>query len=334
MNILHLARHKPSPLFTLPAFQTALRGLGTFDLLENTETLPAEEVLALIRAADVLLTGHGTLPVPEELAPDPGRLQYICHLTGTLKGMVPPELIQSGLMVSNWGDAPANELAESSLTLLLSLLKEIPRHIRHSQAGKWWEPIPDALPGRLRGLTVGLYGYGFSGRALHNHLRPFDVKLRYYDPFVHDAPPDALRVDSLEALFGGSHVVSLHAGLNPETRNSITRELLALLPDGGILINTARGGLVDQEALFAELESGRLRAGLDVLADTDDLPPDHPARHWPNLILTHHKLNRDLWPDAGSLKPMHEICLDNLRRFRDGLPIRFRIDAERLSLTT
>ncbi|MCC5842621.1 MAG: hypothetical protein JJU05_00070 [Verrucomicrobia bacterium] len=334
MKILHLARSRPSPHFTLPVFQNALRELGSFELLESSETLPKEEVLSLIRGVDVLLTGHGTLPVPPEVGPDPGNLKYICHLTGTLQGMVPPELIDSGLLISNWGDAPANALAESSLTLLLTLLKEIPRHIRHVRSGLWWEAVPNAAPGQLHGLTVGLYGYGFSGRALHNLLRPFQVKVRVYDPFVDDIPEDAERVDSLSELFAGAHAVSIHAGLTPETRGSVTRDLLSLLPDGGILVNTARGGLVDQEALFAELESGRLRAGLDVLDGTDDLPPEHPARHWPNLVLTRHKLNVSSWPDPGSLSPKHHICLENLRRFRDGEPIRFRIDAQRLSLTT
>ena len=334
MNILHLARRDASPHFTQPAFQEALRTLGDFELRESAEDLSQAEVLARIRDADVLLTGHGTLPVPEELAVYPGRLQYICHLTGTLQGMVPPALVESGLLISNWGDAPANELAEASLTLLLTLLKEIPRHLRHNQDGLWWEAMPDASPGQLFGLTVGLYGYGFSGKALHRLLRPFRVRVRVYDPFVDDIPEDAERVDSLAALFDGAHAVSIHAGLTSETRGSVTRELLARLPDGGILINTARGALVDQNALFAELETGRLRAGLDVLDGKDDLPPDHPARHWPNLVLTRHKLTRTGWPDTRTLTPAHRVCLDNLRRFRDGQPIRFRINAERLSLTT
>jgi phosphoglycerate dehydrogenase-like enzyme len=334
MNILHLARRKASPHFTLPAFQQELSKLGTFTLQECAEDLNPDDVLALIRDADVLLTGHGTLPVPEDIALFPGKLRYICHVTGTLQGMVPQSLIESGLQISNWGDAPANELAEASLTLLLTLLKEIPRHIRHTQSGKWWEEMPNALPGHLFGLTIGLYGYGFSGKAFHTLLRPFRAKVRIYDPFVDDIPEDAERVNSLAALFDGAHAVSIHAGLTPETRGSVTGDLLARLPDGGILINTARGGLVEQDALFAELESGRLRAGLDVLAGTDDLPADHPARQWPNLVLTRHKLTRNVWPDNGDLKPLHGVCLENLRRFRDGKAIRFRIDAERMSLTT
>ncbi len=114
MKILHLARRTPSPHFTHAAFQAALRELGEFTLLESAGDLDVAEVLSLIRSADVLLTGHGTLPVPSEIGLLPGNLKYICHLTGTLQGMVPPELCSSGLLISNWGDAPANELAESS----------------------------------------------------------------------------------------------------------------------------------------------------------------------------------------------------------------------------
>ena len=120
---LCVARRDASPHFTKPAFQEALRALGDFELRESAEDLPQEEVLALIRDADVLLTGHGTLPVPVELSLYPGTLKYICHLTGTLQGMVPPTLVESGLLISHWGGAPANEMAEASLTLLLTLLK-------------------------------------------------------------------------------------------------------------------------------------------------------------------------------------------------------------------
>jgi phosphoglycerate dehydrogenase-like enzyme len=110
-----------------------------------------------------------------------------------------------------------------------------------------------------------------------------------------------------------------------------------MLPKYGIVVNTARGAIVDQEALFAELKSGRLRAGLDVL-DPDTLPPDHEARRWENLIWTCHSIGGGLWPTDGAppaeLAPHQEICLDNLRRFLRGEPLRFVMDEVRYARST
>jgi len=123
----------------------------------------------------------------------------------------------------------------------------------------------------------------------------------------------------------------IHAGLCDATRRSVTSELLAKLPRHGVVVNTARGGIVDQAALFAELEAGRLRAGLDVL-EPDTLPPDHPARAWENLILTAHHVENP-WPldgrPATRLTPMQRACVENLRRFAAGEPLLYPMDRTR-----
>jgi len=107
-----------------------------------------------------------------------------------------------------------------------------------------------------------------------------------------------------------------------------------MLPDHGVVINTARGEIVDQDALFAELESGRLRAGLDVLVD-DDYLDGHEAHTWPNAIITRHDIGGYSWPRRpGRLSEAHEIALDNLRRFVAGEELRFVMDEKRYLLST
>ena len=103
------------------------------------------------------------------------------------------------------------------------------------------------------------------------------------------------RSDSLEALVAASEVLVIHAGLSDETRGAVGAGQLATLPDGGVVINTARGAILDQEALFAELASGRLRAGLDVL-EPDTLAPQHPMLARDNCLLTYHQLDTLQWP--------------------------------------
>jgi phosphoglycerate dehydrogenase-like enzyme len=166
-------------------------------------------------------------------------------------------------------------------------------------------------------------------------VTPFGPELFAYDPFANAIPDCCRSVGNLDELFSRSEAVAIHAGLTDATRRSVTAELLAKLPDHGILINTARGDIVDQEALFAELKSGRLRAGLDVLDNGDCLPPDHEARLWPNLVMTAHDIYSAHWPKRPArLSEADEIAVDNLKRFVAGKPLQFVVDEQRYALST
>ncbi|MEK7414356.1 MAG: NAD(P)-dependent oxidoreductase, partial [Planctomycetota bacterium] len=314
---------------------------GEVTILSDASAMPIAEQLERIRSCDVLLTGWGTTPIPREIASDPGRLRYVCNITGGLKGWVPIELIQANIPVTNWGDAPAFHVAEGSLTLLLACLKNLGGHMAEKRTGGWsntWTG-PAVQCGSLRGLRVGLYGLGVIGRKFAEQLLPFGAVVSAFDPYAKDWPPSIRKVDTLQELFATAEAISLHAGVNDSTTHSVTADLLRQLPDHGIVINTARGVIIDQPALFAELASGRLRAGLDVLDDGDSLPPEHPARQWPNLILTSHAVGGSSWPihpenPESPLQIHHEICIDNLGRFARGEPPRFRISAEQYQLMT
>ncbi len=333
LQLTHLAATTPDPRLWLPEFTRRLSGLGELRICPDTAAWTEGEVLDALRHADVVLTGWNSRALPVALAGARGRLRYICHLTGTMRAIIPRELVAAGIPVTNWGDAPADGVAEAALALLLGCLKVLPAHGATRRAGGW-HPPELAQSGTLRGLRIGLYGYGVVGRRFHALLRPFQPVVSVYDPLAAALPDDARPVGSLLALFAGSDAVALHAALTPETRGSVRAEHLAALRDHGILINTARGDLLDQTALFAELERGRLRAGLDVLAKPEMLAADHPARHWTNLILTGHKLWTENWPDPGRLGPLHVTALDNLARFARGEDLRFRIDERRYDLST
>ena len=331
MRLVNLTR-KTNRMLADGPFAEALREFGELEVHAPAIHLDEAEQTALIRSADVLLTMWDSLPVPAAVIADPGRLRYVCNITGSLRGWVPLALVERGIPVTNWGDAPAQGVAEAAVTLLLSCLKDVVWHhqeVAASQTGErhtGWH-----RGGTLDGLVVGVYGLGVIGRAFVRMIQPFNPVILGFDPYVAaaDWPAGVARVNSLEALCRQSQAISLHAGLSEETRGAVSRELLALLPDGGVVVNTARGGLIDQEALFAELATGRLRAGLDVLDGDDALAPGHPARQWPNLLWTRHFLADRGALTATGLESMHRICLDNLARFRDGRPLRFTFDRER-----
>jgi len=335
LHMLHIAAGEANSRIWTPRFVRALEEFGQLEMVTRGEDLDESEHLARIREADVLLTGWGSSPVPDGLASDRGRLRYICNVTGTVRRWISLRLVDAGIPVTNWGTAPANRLAEGAMTLLLATVKDLHQRIVHVREGAW-QLDEHFYGGSLRGLNVGVYGFGAIGDRFVRLLRPFEAIIRIYDPYASEIPEDCTRVDSLAELFDASEAIVIHAGLTDETRGSVTAALLARLPDHGIIINTARGAIIDQDALFAELEAGRLRAGLDVL-EPDTLPPDHPSRRWENTILTAHQIGRNR-PDYGQertwLDDFQEVCLDNLARFVTGEPPRFLIDRQRYLRST
>lgn len=335
-RLLHIANHEPADRVWIEAFRAELAQIGELTILANGAAMEEEALAARMRDCDVLLTAWGSAPIPVSVAEDPGDLGYVCNVTGTLVQWVPLEIIDAGIPVTNWGNAPAGRVAEGAFTLTLAALKGLRQRGDLIKAGGWHPPEEGFYSGIMDGLNVGVYGYGYIGQRYVEMLRPFHPVVRIFDPYVAEIPAWCERVESLDVLFAESELVAIHAGLTDETRGTVTAGLLAKLPDQGVLINTARGGIVDQDALFVELRNGRLRAGLDVLAP-DSLPADHPARQWDNLILTAHDISR--YRPRGGFPPqhllaMHRICLDNLRRYVAGEPLRFMMDRTRYLRST
>ncbi|MHC4916330.1 MAG: NAD(P)-dependent oxidoreductase [Planctomycetota bacterium] len=317
-----------------PAFLDAVAEIPGLELQRVTgwESLGRDEMLGMMRGCEVLLASRAPA-VPDELAEDPGSLKYICYLHGTMRKVIGLPVIRSGIQVTNWGDQAGYGLAEGSLALLMAVIKDLPKRILAVRAGGG-RGIR-STGGTLAGLDVGVYGFGFAGREFARLMEPFGSTVRVYDPYAEDVPPPCLRVDSLRELFAASKAVVIHAGLTPETEKSVTAELLALLPDGGVVINTARGAIIDQPALFDELRSGRLRAGVDVLWP-DDLPAGHEARGWENLIWTCHEFGGKPWKggERDAALRHYRVFLDNIRAFIAGRPLEFTIDETRYSRMT
>jgi phosphoglycerate dehydrogenase-like enzyme len=251
-----------------------------------------------------------------------------------MRQSVPLDLVEAGIPLTNWGDAPAQDVAEGAMLLLLASIKSLHARVQWVREGHFGG-IAKETGGTLSEMNIGVYGCGVIARRFIEMLRPFGAVGRVFDAYLKDPPPDCQVVGSLEELFAASEAVVIHAALTPETHNTVTAQLLAMLPDGGVVVNTARGGIVDQPALFKELEAGRLRAALDVL-EPDWLEPAHPARKWENLILTCHSISHG--PPANAARPRlarHEqYCLENLRRFVAGEPLRFVMDSVRYRRST
>lgn len=331
MKILHLANGQRLKTVWTDAFVAALREYGELTLEENGIERDDDAVAALARGFDLVIVGWDARPLPVALAADRGDIRFVCSYSGTIRNTVPVELVEAGIPIANWGDHPANGVAEGAMTLLLSVMKEVPRLVASAREGGWG--IKGGHRGTLVGTRVGLYGCGVIGRRFVELIRPFGPELRVFDPYAESVPEGCERVDSLDALAATSEVLVVHAGLSDETTGSVTAAHLARLPDGGIVINTARGAILDQQALFAELSSGRLRAGLDVL-EPDYVDPDHPVRQWPNCLLSFHQAEQWTWPPRPGLDPMQQRCVDNVARFARGETPEWLFDVDRYHRST
>ncbi|MFH8338400.1 hydroxyacid dehydrogenase [Streptomyces sp. AM6-12] len=306
------------PLLLDPARMARLTGLADLDPALVADDFTADGIAAELARADVLFTFWGCPPLgPEVLAGAP-RLRAVVHAAGSVKDFVTDACWERGIALSSAADANALPVAEYALAMILLANKRALRTRDHYRAVRarlsWQHEYRDA--GNYR-RAVGIVGASRTGRRLIALLAPYDMELLVYDPYLSAAEARALgvRPAGLDELCARCDVVSLHAPALPETRHLIDERRLKLMPDGATLVNTARGALVDTDALVRELTSGRLNAVLDV-TEPEVLPPDSPLYDLDNVVLTPH-IAGSL---GGELHRMADSALDELERLAHGRP--------------
>ncbi len=321
-----------------PALTTGLFPDALLERLRAAGEMPDPEPLArfddaraekLLSQADVLLTAWGCPPLDEALLARAPKLRAVLHAAGTVKQHVTPACFARGIAVSSAAAANALPVAEFTLAAILFANKRIFRLRERYREVKGFRFWPQEFPGLGNyDKTVGIVGASHIGRRVLELLRPFDLRRLLFDPFVDDAGAAALgaRKVALDDLLRESDVVSLHAPALPETRHLLDGRRLALLRDGATLVNTARGSLVDMEALVRELESGRIDAVIDT-TEPEVLPPDSRLYALANVFLTPHV--------AGSMgtetRRMAELAVAELERFARGEPLRHAVRADDLA---
>lgn len=195
------------------------------------------------------------------------------------------EARRRGILVTRATGSNAGATAEHALALILALVKRLPQQAAAIAAGGWRGPADEG--GDLVGLRLGLVGLGATGRRVALFAQAFGMQVTAYSPTAPDLPGVA-RVPNLETLLPGTDVLSLHCPLRPDTYHLVGAPALVTLPPGAFLVNTARGGLVDEAALLAALDSGHLAgAALDVF-EAEPPPPDYALRRHPRLLATAH----------------------------------------------
>lgn len=292
-----------------------LLDMGDCQVYERTDS--REELLERATGAEVILTDK--VPINADILSALPDLRFISVLATGYNIVDIPACRQRGVVVSNVPNYSTESVAQHTFALLLQMLNHTDEYTREVAEGAWSRSRDFTLflsPIReIAGMTIGIIGYGMIGQAVARIARAFGMKV-----LVSTRTPKAdptVSFCSLAELLGQSDVVSLHCPQTPETTRIINASNIALMKPGAMLLNTARGGLVDEEALAQALNNGRLSgAALDVLS-SEPPPADNPLLHARNCHITPHVA----WAGLGARRRLMEITFANVRAYLDGQPI-------------
>jgi D-3-phosphoglycerate dehydrogenase len=297
-----------------PSLDPALAALKRVDPeVRMAKSASADDILAVARDADAVLVTYAKLP--GDLLRQLARCKVIGRFGLGVDNIDLPAAREMGITVTYVPDYCVEEVSDHAMALLLALARKIPFSNQLVQSGRW--EMPAVVPiRRLSGQTLGLVGFGNIPRKLAPKAKAFGLRVLAYDPY---APADALEAAGVEGvgfdqLLAASDFVSIHAPLTPETRGLFDAATFAKMKRGALLINTARGPLVDEAALAGALDSGQVGgAALDVLA-AEPPPKDHPLFGRDNVILCPHTA----FYSIEALEELQTKCASDVARVLSG----------------
>jgi D-3-phosphoglycerate dehydrogenase len=282
---------------------------------EGPEAYDVSDIAARLDGVDVLVVHKA--PVSRELLEAADSLSVVAAARGGTENVDAEACADHGVRAIHAPGRNRDAVADFAVAMLLAALRGIPSHHAALSEGEWVQVFdPGRLPPDVRTTEVGVVGFGNIGRQVARRLAAFDADLLAYDPYVDDAvvrEAGAEPVD-LETLLGRADAVTLHVRLSEETEGLVGADEFAAMRSTAFLVNTARGGLVDEAALVEALDAGELAgAALDVFRE-EPLPSDHPLVGRDDVVLTPHVAGSTR--DAVVAGP--RIVADDLRRWLDG----------------
>lgn len=319
----------PSETFDIHFPQAMLDRLCAFARVGIQQTpgrISTEQLSAEMGDADVLMTHWGTPPITEALLDAHPNLKVVAHCAGSVANLCTEAVFERGLTVLSANPIMSEYVAEAILGYLILGLRQVTRYNDGVKQGGW----PVLHDDTLIGAPVGFVGLGMVGRHLLHMLAPLRPQVRVYDPYVQPealAPWPFARLTSLEEAVEGARAITLQAAKTPETVHLVSRDVLAALPDGALVVNAARGSVLDTGALVEELSKGRLRAVLDVY-DQEPLALDDPLRSLPAATLIPHRAG------APGRWRMTQAILEDLARIDQGEAPQLTVSRRQFSLMT
>lgn len=294
------------------------------DLINVDESLVVQgfdhpRAIRALTGIEILITGWGCPPLERTVLDAAPRLRAVLHSAGSIRGLITEPCWERGLLISSAAQANALPVAEFTLAaILLAGKNAFTLSARYPQQCRYPTRAETTGLGNHR-RRIGVIGASRIGRRVLDLLRPLDLTLFLTDPYADAFEAARLGVTllPLDELLRGCDIVSLHAPEIPDTHRMLDRRRLALIPDGGTLINTSRGSLIDPDALTDELVSGRLSAILDV-TEPEPLPANSPLFGLPNVFLTPHIAGNEV-------ERLGHAVIGELERLVDGVPLAHQV---------
>lgn len=306
-----------------------LQSLGNVYWNETDKHFTKQEFKGKLQGMDICITGWGTPVFDEEILEFADDLKLIAHDAGTIRPMIGEAVYEKGIRVCSGNRIFARSVAEGVLAYALSALRRIPEYHAELLKGKW--PSLEGTRG-LYGRKVGLIGYGMIGELVARMFQTFGCTVLVASKHMQSEELQGKGIQSsdISEIFEICDIVSIHLGLTEETRGSIGYELLSKMKNQAILINTARGEIVDEEALsFLLRKRPDLQAVLDVF-QTEPLPLDSPLRKLKNAFLMPHAAG----PTEDQRLCVTNYILDDIERFQRGKPLKGEISKWRAEKMT
>lgn len=278
---------------------------------------------------DIVLASWGTPKFDNELLSAMPNLKMVAYAAGTIKKIVSDEFWARDIWITSAAFANAIAVAEYTVASMVLLAK----NIRHSSElykddnKDTFQKLRDSARG-FNDLNVGLVGASYVGRGVIRLLKSYNVRVAVYDPFLTAEEAIELGVEKMDLnqMMSWSNIVSVHAPKLPETNNLIGREQLELMKDGSFFINTARGSLVDYEALVEISPQKHIEIVIDVTDPDEPLPADSPLRKLSNILITPHIAGSR----GNEQQLMGALAVEEIKRLIAGKPLLYQIHQEDL----
>lgn len=280
-------RHLKQMIFSGEALQR-LSFLSEIDYIPEELPFNSDDLINIISEYDAVITSWGSPKLTREVIMQAGKLRFLGHAAGTIVPVVDKSIFDRPVVLVNANEALAKSTAEGAVALMMAgawRLFDYERRLRNSE---WPEQTRQSVPGLSR-QTIGLIGFGEVAREIVRLLQPFEPNILVCSRHLSTTQAAALGVQlcELEELLLRSGIISLHSTLTSSTRGMIGERELSRIREGALILNTARGALIDEQALIRLLQQGKHYAVLDVF-EQEPLPVNHPFLALDNVVCFPH----------------------------------------------
>lgn len=331
MNIL-VSQHKSDSWsdFLTPENLELLSSLGNVTFYEGERAMTEDQLCEAIKGQDILITCWGVPKINARVLEHADRLKFIGHLAGSVATLVTDDVYEKGIRVVCGNEAFAESVAEGTMAYILASQRRITKFDREVHEDGWsdWPFVNYSLLRR----KVGIIGYGAVSKYLVRMLKPFRAEIMVYSSHMTEEEASRIGVTkaSLEEIFSRCSVVTIHTAQHPKTNGMINKELIAMLPDDALLVNTSRPAVLDEDALYEECKTGRIRAALDVYKNEGTVPLQCQLRPLREVLMMPHHAG----PTIDYRRYAARYVLEDIQRFLNGRPLEHEISKSRMNTMT